>query len=128
MGKHAVSTKKKNTRVYAKGHTSKTTSAKDSNALERNRVAARKCRIARRESQAYLLDQSQEKLHLNEELKQKIRHLEIVAMEARVFLEMHVSCGLAMHQESLIAPFHKSCWRCANWLYSSARWWFRNIF
>jgi len=101
MGEHAVSTRKKSTRVYAKGHTSKTTSVRDSNALERNRVAARKCRIARREMQAYLLGQVQEKSRLNEELKQKIRHLEIVAMEARVLLEKHVSCGLAMHQESL---------------------------
>lgn len=62
------------------------------NALERNRLAAMKCRITRKEKEARLQELSREKSEVNAELKKEIRHLEAEIAEAKGLLKMHVGC------------------------------------
>ena len=62
-------------------------------ALERNRLAAMKCRVTRKEKETRLQDLSKEKLEMNEELKYEIRRLEAEISEAKGLLKMHVACA-----------------------------------
>jgi hypothetical protein len=71
---------------------SKSKCDKDAAALERNRVAAMKCRDTRRKKEAQLQEQSWKSVQLNQELKAEIWHLEAEKVEARALLEQHDSC------------------------------------
>lgn len=62
-------------------------------ALERNRLAAMKCRVTRKEKETRLQELSKEKLEMNEELKYEIRRLEAEISEAKGLLKMHVVCA-----------------------------------
>jgi hypothetical protein len=62
-------------------------------ALERNRLAAMKCRATRKEKETRLQDISKEKFEMNEELKYEIKRLKAEISEAKGLLKMHVACA-----------------------------------
>ena len=65
---------------------------KDFDALERNRVAAMKCRTTRKEREARLYAQSQEKMKLNGDLKKEIEQLEAEVLKLRELWQEHLGC------------------------------------
>ena len=65
---------------------------KDVQALERNRVAAMKCRTTRKEREAKLYTESQDKIKLNAALKCEIELLKAEVAKAKELLEGHRVC------------------------------------
>lgn len=61
-------------------------------ALERNRLAAVKCRLTRKQKETRLQDLSKEKLEMNTELKREVMRLEAEITEAKMLLKMHNTC------------------------------------
>ena len=65
---------------------------KDVEALERNRLAAMKCRLTRKEKETKLQELSKEKMEMNAQLKQEVERLREEVIEAKNLLEQHVRC------------------------------------
>jgi len=64
----------------------------DKRMLERNRLAAVKCRHTRKEKEARLQELTREKSELNAELKLEVSRLKAQVAEARGLLKRHVGC------------------------------------
>ena len=63
------------------------------NSLERNRLAAMKCRRNRKEKVEKLLEQSDKNLQLNAGLRYEIERLKAEITEAKGLLKMHIGCS-----------------------------------
>lgn len=62
-------------------------------ALERNRLAAMKCRLTRKEKEKRLQKLTREKSEHNAQLKQEVKRLQAQVMEAKGLLDKHVECA-----------------------------------